>query len=67
MRFIEDPVRRKVRCGVCGEKLRRGAISLILLRDGKLIKRVCGVDCMMAYEQKALEQRLDEEYGCYTV
>jgi len=63
MRFTEDPVRRKVRCGVCGEKLRRGAVSLVLLRDNKVIKRTCGAVCMMSYEEKALEQRLYEEHG----
>lgn len=50
--FTPDPVRRHARCGECGKKMRRGEVSLVSVRDGKVRKRVCGENCRLEFDDR---------------
>ena len=53
--WVEDPVRKKAICGVCGLKMRRPAESLMLVRGPRVIKRVCGELCKIEYERRGVQ------------
>ena len=58
-RFVEDRCERTRRCSECGKKIPAGSMSLIGIRRGRVVKRVCSEECRKNFDDSYWQGRAD--------